>query len=172
MSGALLCLDLRQEHVGRVRDGVTMQALRNCIALLDRARAEKQRIVHAHTRTAHEGAEHGAYAGLEPWADEPVFALNGVSALDQPRILELARAQGAAGLTIIGAAYSRAGLATALSAQELGVQLKLASEACFSSAAHPAPAQRVLALIRGASAPEGRSNWAGENVVCLETWRT
>lgn len=174
----LLCFNLRLEHLAGARDTDTQRALSNAASMLGRARAQAWRVLHVHTRRPRETAmPHGAIAGLEPFADEPVFTVLSASAFSESRLIESARAARPARLNLIGALYSRAGLATVLAAQELGTPLNFFSEACFSPGFDAIAPRRVLDLVRLDLKAMMRvvSDWpdqAEENVICLESWRT
>ncbi len=172
----LLCLNLRCEHAGAMGKAAAL-TLTTISRTLARSRAEGRRVMHAHTVQPRDPTRpYGALPGLEPLVDEPVYALTGASAFSEPILADLART---GGVHMVGALYSRAGLASVLMAQELGLSLQLIAEACFSPGVEAIAPARVFDLVLenqsgvslvGALPLDGATY--GENVICLETRRT
>jgi cysteine synthase len=99
-----------------------------------------------------------------------VFALTSACALEEDEIRRAARDAG--GLHVVGGAYSRTGLATALAADELGIRMIVIAAACFSPAEDKTE-RGLLMEIGGdaARAENSRAAYEGTNVICLESWR-
>lgn len=168
---ALLCLNVRHEHVHGVRGPEVGEALDGVAREMARFRSNGWPVLHAHlVRPQSESHPRGALPGLEPRADEPVFALTSACALEEDEIRRAARAAG--GLHVVGGAYSRTGLATALAADELGIRMIVIAEACFSPAEDKTE-RGLLTDISGdaARAENNRAAYEGTNVICLESWR-
>ncbi len=165
---ALLCINVRHEHVDGVRGPEVAAALDGVVREIERFRANGWPVVHAHAvrprRTAH---AYGALPGLEPRAREPVFALSCLSALEEDEIRDIAR--GAESLHVVGGAYSRIGLATALAADDLGVRMVVVADACFAPAEDKAA--RGFLETFGGDAAEAAAAYEGTNVICLESRR-
>lgn len=166
----LLCLNLRRDHISAgTQENVA--ALARAAALLRRARQEGWRVLHVYTRgDAASGAR--AFGGVEPLVHEPVFDIDTVSAFDEPQILEAARLNGRRPIVLAGGLFSRAGLALALAAQNLGLHVQLADAACVETHFEPVEPDRVRALARpyGEAADEKFGVGKGE-VICLNEWR-
>lgn len=175
---SLLCFNLRREHLAGARDAETVRALTNAASVLGSARAQGWRVLHVYTRHSRDPATpRGTIGGLEPFADEPVFTVMGTSAFSEPHLIEAVLAARPARLNLVGAVYSRAGLATVLAAQELGAPLNLLREACFSPGFNAVAPERVLNLVcvdaRTTTTVVGDAQArTDENVICLESWRT
>ncbi|PZO46447.1 MAG: hypothetical protein DCF16_18950 [Alphaproteobacteria bacterium] len=169
---ALLCLNVRREHAHLSSD--VSAALVELAAVLRQARQRGAPVLHAYARVPRKSQSgYGALPGLEPLANEPVFALSGLSALAEPAILE----HGAGGLLLAGGVFSRAGLASALAAQEQGIDVAILAKACFTPCFDGAPAAQIIELANSSASARGAKHAAleaswGENVVCLDRWRT
>lgn len=163
--GSLLCLNLRREHAGQL-DFARIEAFHNAAQLLGEARACGAPVVHAYSLTARADRECGAIAGLEPLPNEPVYVLQSLSAFSDADFADAVRARGA--LRVIGAVYSRVGLATLLGAQELGVPVELIRGACFAPRDGAVCAADLMNLIQHeqtiGAAPAGLGHHGG-NVV-------
>lgn len=121
----LLCLDLRKEWLA---DEPRPPWIAKAILTLREARKRGWRVLHAHRARSAPMAT-GAIEGLEPLIEEPVHLLLRQSAFEADDLGDRLSTEG--GRTyLIGAAYSRAGLATAIAAHDLGRPLALLREAC------------------------------------------
>lgn len=168
----LLCFNLRSEHVD-ASDPMVAAKVARAGRLLGRARLEGWRIAHAHTKAAW-GVGVGSLRGLEPFVEEPVYALTRGTAFSEPALAEFARGCGEEGLAMIGALYSRSGLATLLQASELGLNVRLLSEACFAPRSEAVAPERVTAVLapRESAAPPLETPRFSGNVICWETRRS
>lgn len=167
--GTLLCLNLRREQLGSF-DAMHGAAMRNAVRYLSEARRDGWRILHAHSRGQRSGEDCGAIAGLEPLAEESVFALPGLSAFSDSDLIDALGATPDAQLHLIGAVFSRSGLATLLAAQEFGISVHVVTEACFTPRDDAVRAAEVLNLARYDGAAELQFSAAEQqwgNVVCL-----
>lgn len=170
----LLCLDLRKEWL--LASATRAPWVAKAILCLREARKRGWRVLHAHRARAQSGlVATGAIEGLEPLIDEPVHLLLRQSAFEADDLGDRLTAD--AGRThVIGAAYSRVGLATAMAAHDLGRPLVLLAEAC-GAPPDIGPAQalqiglqlRSLALsVAVAELFEARTG----KVVDFQQWRT
>lgn len=171
MTRFLLCLDMRREHFPGACRAAHFDRVRDA---LERARGEGWRVLHAHSPRRGRNS-HGALAGFEPRAEEAVFALSGLSVFDEPQLALAARRPQR--LHVAGAVYSRAGLASLLAAQEAGLAIDVLADACIAPQLDSVRAEHVLGLAGASSSvrvvrQSPRFNVEGENVICLETWRT
>jgi hypothetical protein len=125
-AASLLCLDLRHEWVARREPWLDAAA-----AVLAHGRSLGWRVAHAyHVKQPSPDKPVGALPGFEPRRGEPVYTLFCASALEHLAAQDWF-SRGAAGDTyLIGRAYSRGGMATAVSAFELGKRLLLVTDAC------------------------------------------
>jgi len=169
LSPALLCFNLRREHIGESERAFAAK-LSHAHSVLARARAEGWRVAHAHTIARREqGVVYGALPGLEPLVDEPVFALRQICAFAEPGLAELAKLGGGS-VHLIGAVHSRAGLATVLLGDELGLSVNVIAEACFRGR-EAAAALRAEEFIHARCGAASVASSDGGNVICLETRR-
>lgn len=164
----LLCLNMRQEH------GVDGRApLAHIAWSLQQARRRHWRVAHAYTHVSHsEPTPRGALRGLEPLTDESVFVLQGASPYSELRFADLARSARGSKVHLIGGVFSRAGLATALAARDLSLNLSIIEKACFAPRAEPVASEQVLAVLRASERKSQEKKFEGGNVICLEKWRT
>jgi len=163
----LLCLNLRSELLvgGAARAS-------KISSVLEKARRQDWRVVHAFgsaQRAA--GQPYGALQGLEPLATESVFALRSANAFSEPGLAAVANGtRPAASILVVGGAFSRIGLATALAARDLSLKLRLAEEACFATRTDAVAAEHILAIVQPSQ--HGAADRAkGGNVICLKKWR-
>ena len=162
----LLCCNLRREHVAFALPQRTHDRID---ATLRHARAEGWAIVHAFMQLPRARApSFGALLGFEPRRHEPVFAADSVEQLS----CFIAREFSACGapVTLIGGVFSKTGLACVLCAQDLGLSLRVISDACFQSALDPVHPGEVLALA-SAAPPNLTSAEAGGNVIQFQARR-
>lgn len=167
----LLCLNLRLEHVYSRRLAEVAASLAQAAEELATYRDNGWRVVHAYTVQAREtGIEHGALLGFEAHVDEPVFAIQKLSALSDPQIFGMSPGQS---IRLVGAAISRSGLATLLAAQDHGCRIGVVPGACFAPSIEALPERSFFELIRAdddGGVSVLKTDW-GENVVCLRTRR-
>lgn len=169
LAPALLCFNLRREHAGENALGLAGK-LEHARALLAEARRSGWRVAHAYIMAARDsGSGSGALAGLEALVNEPVFVLHQNCAFAEPALLEFVTSGTQAPVHVIGAMYSRAGLATLLLADELGLSVNVIAEACFR--ARDDTSARAEEFIRGRRQTPGEALVHGGNVICLETRR-
>ncbi len=124
----MLCLDLRKEWLAASAGRPSW--VDKAILCLREARKRGWRVLHAHRSRPQAGrVATGAIEGLEPLIEEPVHLLLRQSAFEAEELGDRLTVDG--GRThVIGAAYSRVGLATAIAAHDLGRPLALLREAC------------------------------------------
>lgn len=168
---ALLCFNLRREHAGESEIDLAAK-LAHARTLLAQARMEGWRVAHAHTIARPDRIiASGSLAGLEALVNEPVFALHQNCAFAEPALLEFVSGGPEAPTHLIGAMYSRAGLATLLLADELGLSVNVIAEACFRARDEASMAARAEAFVRTRRQTAGDALVHGGNVICLETRR-
>lgn len=119
----LLCLNLRREHVAGVRERAAV--LDYAARELRRFRAAGLPVFHLYVSEPRDQAlEYGALPGLEPRANEPVFA-SALSPHDAEHIAARVDC-----LRVIGDA--QLARATAASLEEAGVRCSVVADACFA----------------------------------------
>ncbi len=160
----LLCLNLRHEHV--VGHGLVelTKALASAERELARFRAAGLPIFHAYLQRPREQVR-GTLPGLEPFWNEPVFALAHPSALSSADAETIgARIES---LCVIGDARSPLAHAAATAIEQAGADWIVIDEACFARTA-------VLNFeTDGSAARARRARGAskGTNIIWLESWR-
>lgn len=167
MRPLLLCLNLRRDHISAATSE-TIAALSQAAALMRRARRHRWSLLHVYTR-GDASMDAAAFGGLEPLIDEPVFEIATVSAFDEPQIAEAVKAVRPRPIILAGGVYSRAGLAFALAAQNHGIEIHLAHEACLETHFEAVEADRVRELARLEIGSAGGA--ARGEVICLSAWR-
>ncbi|MEZ5996415.1 MAG: hypothetical protein R3C25_11780 [Hyphomonadaceae bacterium] len=170
----LLCLNMRREQFANVRT----KSFGGVAETMEAARAGGWRVLHAHTRRAPSPAlGQGTLPGFEPRANEAVIALPGADVFSDAYLMEAGRSHRPDCLHLIGAMFSRCGLASILAAQEARLPVNIIGDACVTPDFEPIAAEQVLRLAAADAATRVVSHCpsvvsGGENVICLESWRT
>lgn len=168
----MLCLNLRKEWV-REEDRTAPWAETAKLCLTN-ARLQGWTIIHIHQERAIAARERGSLEGAEPLREESVYIGPSRSALDW---LKACDASGDCALVhLIGVAYSRAGLALATAAHEMGRPIILISDACgnepgASSLQARGFAARLQAPLIGVLSSDYLIYGARAAVTDLQQWR-
>lgn len=156
----LLCVDLQGEHVtpGRPLFAPRAQAaVEVCGRVLAHARRCGWTVIHAHRRRPGglfaEGRMSAAIEGLWPLASERVFRREGLSAFSNTALAELAQRASPPEIYLVGLSLHQAGLATALGAADLGLDLVVVSDAAAAAPAGAWSADEMAAFARAVLEP-------------------
>ncbi len=166
----LLCLNLRRELIDEAQMARAAPALAELAETLATFRSQGWRVLHAYTvRQRSADTPFGALPNFEPAANEPVFALQGASALAETQVTDALAARAG---QMAGGVFSRCGLATALAAQEQRVALAIVPDACFAPSVDAVAAHHFREFLdaQGAARLLGYEAW-GANVICLDARR-
>lgn len=167
----LLCLNLRREHIAGMRDPRGVAALSKTASLLAQARAAGAPVLHIHSPGPARSSSFGALGGFEARADERVFAIASSTLAPDFSVLRAMSACLPYPMQLAGALWSEAGQSLVRGALDGDITILPIMEACFQPGFEPLRAADVLAPLVGRGGPRLDMDM-GENVICLETWRT